>query len=84
MNKVCGNKQHPPVIISKFLSSRHNVSSKRVILENHPSILDVLTFDNDVVFNTFIDQVSYLIFFSIFFILLLLLLKSFFSLRRRG
>uniref|UniRef100_A0A1S4N1W6 Rad50/SbcC-type AAA domain-containing protein n=1 Tax=Pediculus humanus subsp. corporis TaxID=121224 RepID=A0A1S4N1W6_PEDHC len=56
MNKVCGNKQHPPVIISKFLSSRHNVSSKRVILENHPSILDVLTFDNDVVFNTFIDQ----------------------------
>jgi hypothetical protein len=56
MDNVCGDS-HPPVIISKFLNTRHDIRKNLVTVREYKCILDVLRFDNTVVYNAFIDQV---------------------------
>lgn len=64
MDRVIGtNARQPSVIISKF-RERHDVSGRKVAVRGLLSVYDVLSFDNDVVHNTFVDQVClYVLFF---------------------
>lgn len=61
MDRVCGPRQ-PNIIISKF-RSRHNVSSKKISSgRGYNPLIDALNVENDVVFNTLVDQVRKIIF----------------------